>query len=179
MGDVKRVPTGIPGFDDLIQGGIPEGFNVLVTGTPGTGKSIFGMQYLYNGAMKGENGVYITLDAKKAELIEQAMLFGWDLAALEKQGKLSILEVPMDKVEMDLFAMIEEQVQKVKAKRLVFDSLINFAINIDQFKVPVSFIITNPQVAEIMGNERTYYHGGSEKRITYLLVNELSKLGTD
>ena len=58
------------------------------------------------------------------------------------------------------------------------DNNLKLAVNIDQFKVPVSFIITNPQVAEIMGNERTYYHGGSEKRVTYLLVNELSKLGT-
>ncbi|MCL5427570.1 MAG: hypothetical protein M1321_00080 [Candidatus Marsarchaeota archaeon] len=178
MGNVGRVKTGIPGFDELIEGGIPQGFNVLITGTPGTGKTIFGMQYLYNGAMRGENGVYITLDAKKSELIDQASMFGWDLVALEKQGKLSIMEVPMDKVEMDLFAMIEEQVQKVKATRLVFDSLINFAINIDQFKVPVSFIISNPEVASVMGNEKTYYTGKSEKRITYLLVNELSKLGT-
>lgn len=178
MGNVDRVKTGIPGFDELVEGGIPKGFNVLITGTPGTGKTIFALQYIYNGAADGEPGVYVTLDSKRQELVEQASLFGWDLQALEKAGKLSILEVPMDKVEMDLFAMIEEQVQRTKAKRLVFDNLMNFAINIDQFKVPVSFIISNPEVASVMGNEKTYYTGKSEKRITYLLVNELSKLDT-
>ncbi len=174
---MERVKTGIPGFDELIEGGIPEGFNVLVTGTPGTGKTIFGLQYLYNGAMNGENGVYITLDAKKAELIEQAKLFGWDLEALEKAGKISILEISLNKVDMDLFEMIDEEVQNVKAKRLVFDSLINFAINIDQFKVPVSFSVSNAEVADVMGN-KTYYQGKSEKRVTYLLVDKLARLKT-
>lgn len=178
MGGIDRVKTGIPGFDDLVEGGIPKGFNVLITGTPGTGKTIFALQYLYNGATDDEPGVYVTLDSKRQELIEQASMFGWDLPALEKAGKLSIIEVPMDKVEMDIFAMIEEEVQKTKAKRLVFDNLMNFAINIDQFKVSVSFIISNPEVASVMGNEKTYYTGKSEKRITYLLVNELSKLKT-
>ncbi len=175
---MERVKTGIPGFDDLIEGGIPKGFNVLVTGTPGTGKTIFALQYLYSGAMKGENGLLVTLDSKRQELIEQAQCFGWDLESLHKQDKLSILEVPMDKVEMDLFSMIEDEVQRIDAKRLVFDNLMNFAINIDQFKVPVSFIIGNPEVASVMGNEKMYYTGKSEKRITYLLINELSRLNT-
>ena len=52
-----RVKTGVSGFDELVEGGIPKGFNVLITGLPGTGKTIFGLQYLYTGLKNGENGL--------------------------------------------------------------------------------------------------------------------------
>ena len=60
---IPRVATGIPGFDELIEGGFPKNFVILLAGTPGTGKSIFSLEYIYNGASSlNENGVYITLD---------------------------------------------------------------------------------------------------------------------
>ena len=57
---MDRVATGVAGFDGLVQGGLPAGSNILLTGRPGTGKTIFALQYLYNGALKGENGIYIS-----------------------------------------------------------------------------------------------------------------------
>ncbi|RLG02986.1 MAG: KaiC domain-containing protein, partial [Thaumarchaeota archaeon] len=53
---MERVVTGIPGFDEILHGGIPRRNVVLLAGGPGTGKSIFGYQYLYNGLKKGEHG---------------------------------------------------------------------------------------------------------------------------
>ena len=61
---VERAKTGIPGFDELVGGGIPRGRTVLLAGGSGTGKTIFGTQFLYNGALMGENGLYLTLEEK-------------------------------------------------------------------------------------------------------------------
>ena len=59
---IVRVATGIPGFDSILQGGIPFGTTILLSGACGTGKSTFAMQFLYNGAKHwGEPGVYVTL----------------------------------------------------------------------------------------------------------------------
>ncbi len=178
---MERVKTGIPGFDELVDGGFPEGFNVLITGAPGTGKSIFGLQYLCNGAQNGETGVYVSLDTTKKELCSQAREFGWDLEALEKSGKVIVLEIPLDLPEVNVFSLIEDAVGKIKAKRLVFDSLINFAINVDQFRIPLNYRL-NANMASALGNTdsqgRVIYQGKSAQRITYLLIDQLSKLGT-
>jgi circadian clock protein KaiC len=177
---MDRVKTGIRGFDELVDGGFPKGFNVLLTGLPGTGKSIFGMQYLYNGAMKGEAGVYVSLDMSDNKVREQSRQFGWDTESLEKNKKLSILKIPLDREKLRIFDMIEEEVAKMKATRLVFDSLAAFAINIDQFTVPLAF---DDEVTKALGRTKSAdggltYMGGSEKRITYLALSQISKLGT-
>ncbi|HLC65734.1 MAG TPA: ATPase domain-containing protein [Candidatus Nanoarchaeia archaeon] len=76
---MKRIKTGIKGFDELVQGGFPEGSSTLITGSPGTGKSIFGLQYIYNGAIKyKERGLYLTFEQRKTDMMNQAVQFGWD-----------------------------------------------------------------------------------------------------
>ena len=196
---MDRVKTGIPGFDDLVQGGIPKGFNVLLVGQPGAGKTIFGLQYLVNGAMRGENGIYVSLDSANEIVKAQGEMFGWDVEGLEKEGKLSFLKIPLDKPKINLFDILEEEVKAAKAERLVFDSLADFAINIDQFVIPLSYsmfpTIKSEEEQALMQSDKTYryevmptlgqdpqgrmfYKGNSEKRITYLVMNKLSKLGT-
>ncbi len=169
MANIERVKTGVPGFDELIEGGIPTGFNVIFTGGPGTGKTIFGLQYIYNGAINGENGVYVSLETSTDGIKNQAMQFGWDLDKLEKEGKILILRIPMDVIKLDLFSAINEAIKKVNAKRLVFDSLDALAINIDMFTIPVAYVGSRNRIT---------YTGKSRRRITYLVMNELSKLKT-
>ncbi len=169
MGNIERVKTGVPGFDELIDGGIPKGFNLLITGGPGTGKTIFGLQYIYNGAINGENGVYVSLETSTDGIKNQAMQFGWDLDKLEKEGKILILRIPMDVVKLDLFSAINDAIKKINAKRLVFDSLDALAINIDMFTIPVAYVGSRNRIT---------YTGKSRRRITYLVMNELSKLKT-
>ena len=65
---MNRIKTGITGFDQLVEGGLPEGRSFLVSGGTGTGKTIFATQFLINGAKMGEPGVYLTLD-ERPELI--------------------------------------------------------------------------------------------------------------
>jgi KaiC/GvpD/RAD55 family RecA-like ATPase len=194
---MNRVKTGIPGFDKLVEGGFPRSYNILIAGAPGTGKTIFGLQYLVNGAKDGEPGLYISLDAEDGTVRKQGEQFGWQVEKLESQGKLMILDVPLDKSKINIFDMIEDAVNEIKAKRIVFDSLPSFAINIDQFAIPLSvrqelqLFVTNKKVAKekeyrydvIAGLDsdskgRAFYSGTSQKRITYLVINELSRLNT-
>ena len=62
QGVAMRVKTGINGLDELIEGGFPEKSTILVSGTPGTGKTLFCLQYIHKGLELGESGIYITLE---------------------------------------------------------------------------------------------------------------------
>ena len=63
----KRIPTGIPELDMLIEGGLRAGKTYLVVGEPGTGKTVFGLQFLVNGLMEKEKGLYVAIDEKPVE----------------------------------------------------------------------------------------------------------------
>jgi KaiC/GvpD/RAD55 family RecA-like ATPase len=93
VGKIERVKTAILGLDELIEGGFLRGRTVLVVGGCGTGKSIFGTQFLYKGAVEyGENGVMLELDESPKKIREDAFKFGWDLQKLENEGKLAIID---------------------------------------------------------------------------------------
>ena len=83
---IKRIATGIPGLDNLIGGGFKEKSVNLVAGGPGTGKTIFALQFLLDGLKRGEAGIYITFEEKRRNIYEDVLEFGWDLEKYEKQG---------------------------------------------------------------------------------------------
>ena len=86
-----RVPTGISGLDDAMSGGLLESSINLLSGSPGSGKSILAMQFLINGILKyNEPGVYITFEEEKESLVRNMKKFGWDINKLEKDGKLEV-----------------------------------------------------------------------------------------
>ena len=89
---VTRVPSGVPGLDPLIEGGFPEGKSYLITGDPGTGKSIFCLQVLLQGLVDGEKAVYVAVDEKPADVIDQAASLGLDLAPYLEKKLLVILD---------------------------------------------------------------------------------------
>jgi len=126
----NRVPTGIPGFDALVQGGFPKSSSVLVAGGPGTGKSIFCLEYLIKGATKfKEKGLYITFEQRAEELRNQAKQFGWNLEDLEKKGWIKIISVPVEKITPKTITEIQTFVKRHQIKRLVIDSLSTLVIN--------------------------------------------------
>ena len=120
---IERIKSGIPGLDELISGGIPKYSTILLSGTPGSGKTIFSLQFLVNGALKGEKGVYISLEEDVERLKDYMQkLFGWPLEELEKQNKLIL--VKSDIYEFDRFKrLIETNVEKIKAQRVVIDPI--------------------------------------------------------
>ena len=134
---VKRVKTGVKGFDELIQGGIPEGYNVLLSGSPGTGKTIFGMEFLKNGALKfNEPGLFITFEETPKNLITQAKQIGMDLKKLKLDNKIIIKPLPhQDNLNENIvFKIINDAIKNHKIKRLVIDSLDTYANNILSFE---------------------------------------------
>jgi len=147
---LKRLETGIPGLDELVGGGFPIGRSILLTGGAGTGKSIFSIQFLYNGITQfEENGILVTLEEPAEVIRENMKTFGWDLKKLEDDNKLVIIDAapiryrnikngsPKYKLAQkphpilgerefgiqDITSLIHENRRKINAQRLVFDSL--------------------------------------------------------
>ena len=126
MEKIERVKLNIPGLDALIKHGVPKGELILLSGTAGTGKTIFGIEYLY---LSKEPGVFVTFEDQVQEIKHQASCFGWDLDTLERKNKLRILKYEPYRLE-DIFTLIENNIREIKATRVVIDSISAFAIHL-------------------------------------------------
>jgi circadian clock protein KaiC len=91
MLQTDRVPTGILGLDPTIEGGLPKGRSILVTGEPGTGKSIFSLQFVVEGLKRNERCIFVTADEGPMDILEQAASMGWDLEPHVDKKDLAIL----------------------------------------------------------------------------------------
>jgi len=128
---LKRISSGIPGFDKLVQGGFKEKSINLVVGGPGSGKTIFTAMFLVEGLKKGEPGVYVTFEEKKEKFYEDMKSFGWDMEKYEKSGKFAFLEYTPEQVKKVLIeggGTIDSLISKIKAKRIVIDSVTSFSL---------------------------------------------------
>lgn len=137
MKPISRLKTGIKDFDKLIEGGIPVGYNILLSGSPGTGKTIFAMEFLKNGSLKyDEPGMFITFEETSSNLIMQSNQLGDDIEKLHKQNKLIIKSMPEQENlnENILIKMISDGITNYNVKRLVIDSLDTYANNIISFE---------------------------------------------
>jgi circadian clock protein KaiC len=133
QGGVEKTPTGICGFDAVLEGGLPKGRSLLITGSTGTGKTVFANEFLYRGIIDyNENGVYVTFEEHPADIIKNVRNFGWDLDALIEQNKLIFVDASPDDTGVKevgdynlsgLLERIKYAVGKVKAKRIAIDSL--------------------------------------------------------
>ncbi len=125
---LRRVKTGISGLDDLLDGGIPEGNLVVLSGDPGSGKTVFCWQFLHEGITKfGEPGVYISLEENEQTIIEGAREFGWDFQKLINENKLKIVVVELYDFER-LKNLIEDTIRSINAKRVVIDPGVIFRL---------------------------------------------------
>lgn len=96
---IKRCPTGIQGFDDFLEGGFPRNRTILVSGACGTGKTTFGVQFLYNGVVEyDEPGILISLEQDPRELKQDMLMYGFDLQRLENEGKLVIIDASLSRM---------------------------------------------------------------------------------
>lgn len=188
---MERASTGISGFDSLIEGGLPRGSTILVTGAPGTGKTIFALHYLCEGAAKGENGIYVVIDsglqASLDLLREQARELNLPVDKYEKEGKLVFLTVPLDQRKFSLFSAIEETKDRIKARRVVFDSMTTFITNMDLFSIPIGYAgaaasRVEGSAANALSNidlgGKVSYQSDPEKRLVYLGIEMIRRLGT-
>ena len=128
---LKKVFTGVHGLDTVLKGGLPAGRATLLCGGPGTGKSVLALEFLYRGALMGEPGIFVTFEERADVVRANAATLGWDLAALERSGKLFIFEARLSREAVKsgdfdfsgLLAIIEGKVRRMKAKRLVLDAI--------------------------------------------------------
>jgi circadian clock protein KaiC len=131
----ERTPTGIKGFDELIQGGLIKGETYIISGVSGAGKSIFSLEYLYRGAsLFDEPGLYITFEETMQSLFRNGRNFGWNLGDLFRKKKLMIIDFALmtigDKAlslnpeafNLDgLYITLETAVRELGVKRVVLD----------------------------------------------------------
>jgi KaiC/GvpD/RAD55 family RecA-like ATPase len=117
-----RQSTGIPGFDELVEGGIPRKSLNLLSGSCGTGKTTFGGQFIYTGALAGEPGVYISMEESPESVQRNWETFGWGVGTMIEKGKMLIVQPELYKYDV-LLRSIEDSIDSINAQRVVVDSL--------------------------------------------------------
>ncbi|HET7728214.1 MAG TPA: circadian clock protein KaiC [Candidatus Limnocylindrales bacterium] len=130
---IGKCPTGIAGLDEVLRGGIPLGRTTLLVGGAGCGKTVFGMEFLAHGIRdRGENGVLVTFEERKPDLIANFAGMGLDLAAWERDGKLVVDHIQVDPSQIEvtgeydlegLFIRLGAAIDAVGARRVVLDTL--------------------------------------------------------
>jgi KaiC/GvpD/RAD55 family RecA-like ATPase len=127
---MERIKSCIQGLDDLIEGGFPKGSKILVTGTPGTGKSTLALQFIVKGAeLYGEKGLFITFEEPFPKLREKTLTFGWDLEKLQEEGKILVFnpDIRPEKGEEPLEWLtspeIKDRINDFEPERVGIDSL--------------------------------------------------------
>jgi len=138
----SKVKTGIPGLDSVISGGMKSGRAVTISGPPGSGKTTFGLQYLYSGATDfDEPGVYITMAQNIEEIKNDCKSYGWDFDNLISQDKILMIDARPFKIQGDtigkddslyrgeqlpfehLTKLLLSSIKRIEAKRIVIDSM--------------------------------------------------------
>ncbi len=127
---MERVETGIPGLDEMLHGGFLRETAILVEGAPGTGKTTFGMQFIYHGIVAcDEPGIILTFEQFPSQYYRDAASFGWDFRRLEEERKLHIM---MTSPQVSLAFLekaggqIERLARQMGARRILVDSLSHF-----------------------------------------------------
>ena len=120
------VLTGIDGLDNMLGGGVPRGHIITVMGSFGTGKTTFGMQFLMQGLINGEKGIFISLEEDVDSVVANAASFGWDLRPYLKDKRLSVVKLePADAkaTVTRIKSELPEYIRKSGATRVVVDSI--------------------------------------------------------
>lgn len=148
--EFPRVKSGIPGFDEMVNGGFLEGTVNTITGPSGTGKTVFASQFIYHGIKNNEKGLIIT-PSESADFLKREMLssFGWDFSQLEEEGMLSIVDVtdPILRLQKSIEGepiefltnfrkLVDRKLKEVKPARLFIDDLMAFFMAVEEpFKI--------------------------------------------
>ena len=130
---LKKSLTGIPGLDEITDGGLPAGRPTLIAGGPGSGKTLLGIAFLVNGAVQfDEPGVLMSFEENVEELAEDVASLGFDLPGLIDQRRLVVDYVHIDRSEIEetgeydlegLFVRLDHAVRSVGAKRVMLDTI--------------------------------------------------------
>ena len=124
--EMTRLKSGIPGLDRMLGGGFPKNSVSCVSGSTGSGRTIFVSQFLVNGALQsGEPGLFLSFDEQKSSIYSSLSSFGWDLTEMERAQKIVFIEYPQN----ELAAFVEQEgairdlIETLGIKRVVVDSI--------------------------------------------------------
>ena len=127
MAEIDRIKTGIFGLDEVLLGGIPRGNVTLVEGPTAAGKTLLGLEFIYRGITQfGEPGIIVVFEVAPHNLLRDARAFGWDLAELEREGKLKIIFTSPKVLNQELRSpdsLLLETAAKMGAQRIFIDGL--------------------------------------------------------
>lgn len=125
----EKISTGIQGLDIILKGGLRKNSSILITGAPGTGKTLIALQFIYYGAKKfNENGIFIATEESVKNLRSNARNFGMNFDELEKKGKIFMYEKPLVTLRGGLGSIkgLLDLIKKKKIKRVALDSIVFF-----------------------------------------------------
>jgi len=190
---MQKLKTGIPGLDPLIGGGVPSDSVVLISGSPGTGKTIMALQFLAEGCTKhNQRGLYVSFEEREEKIRDQASQFGWDFRKLEKGGMLKVVNISSLTLGQ-IFLEMKRAIDASKPRRMVIDSITYMALSaqsrrrvVDLEKVPEDELVAS--TGNALNPTSSEWYGLAvrkmlidlvklleEKNICTLLVSEVSK----
>lgn len=126
---IERIKTGVSGLDEVLKGGLRRNSSILITGAPGTGKTILALQFIYYGAKNyNENGIFIATEESLEDLKGYSKNMGMDLEEMEKKGKMFIIEKSLVTLKGGISSIkgLLELIKKKNIKRVALDSLVFF-----------------------------------------------------
>jgi len=134
---IVRLKTGVEGIDKLLEGGIPEGFFVAVTGEPGCGKTIFSIHFIYQGVLDGDKCIYVTTEESRESIMRQAAQFNMNFEKAIEEKKLIVIDALMGREDrwslqsLDMEALVDKIIEAKKElgygrARVAIDSLSAF-----------------------------------------------------
>lgn len=162
-----RCPSGIPGFDKISQGGfVRNSVNTLVGG-PGSGKSLFLMQFLHEGATKyNENGLYISFENEVNEIFKDAEKMGWDFNLLDMKNKCKFMRISPLTSTYSLKKELQKVVQQYKIRRICLDPVTLFGNGEkDEIRLRIALFEITSQLKKM--------------DVTVILASELTSIESD
>ena len=166
---LTKSPTGIQGFDEITDGGLPAGRPTLVCGGAGCGKTLFGMEFLVRGATQfNEPGVFMSFEETNDELTKNVASLGFDLDALTKHKKIILEHVRVERSEIEetgeynlegLFIRLNYAIDLIGAKRVVLDTI-------------ESLFAGLPNQLILRAELRRLFHWLKEKGVTAIITGE-------
>ena len=128
-----KCPTGMGGFDQISEGGLPRGRTTLIAGYAGTGKSIFAVEFLVRGVEQSEEtGVFVSFEESASDLSKNVSSFGFDLVRLQNENRLKFISIHLDPSQTfqsgeftldGILVRLEAAIDAVGAKRVVLDGV--------------------------------------------------------
>ncbi len=163
---IEFIKTGVRGLDIILKGGLRKNASILITGAPGTGKTIMALQFIYYGAKNyNENGIFIATEDNLTDLRENAKNLGMNLREMEKKGKVFLLEKPLATLKGGIASIkgLMDLIKKKNIKRVALDSLVFFEYLYPKF---------NSKIIEFRRQVLLFMQQMKSSGVTFMAVSE-------